>query len=79
MRLERVRAEEAALQSGDVRAELGLAPAELLVELGEPLLAAGVAVVIVGSAPPAGQLAALAFFAGLLGAAFGTSALRRAR
>jgi hypothetical protein len=44
-----------------------------------PLLAAGVAVVIVGSAPPAGQLAALAFFAGLLGAAFGTSALRRAR
>ena len=39
VKLERVGAEEAALEAGDVRAELSLAPAELLVELGEPLLA----------------------------------------
>ena len=44
-----------------------------------PLLAAGLAVVIVGSAPPEGQLVALSFFAGLLGAVIVSAALRRAR
>jgi hypothetical protein len=44
-----------------------------------PIVAAGVAVLVVGSAPPEGQLVALAFFAGLLAAAVVFSALRRAR
>jgi hypothetical protein len=44
-----------------------------------PIVAAGVAVLIVGSAPPEGQLVALAFFAGLLMAAIAFSAVRRAR
>ena len=41
-----------------------------------PLVAAGVAVLVVSWAPPEGQLVALAFFAGLLGAALVTSRLR---
>jgi hypothetical protein len=41
-----------------------------------PIVAAGVAVLVVGSAPAEGQLVALAFFAGLLGAAIAASALR---
>jgi hypothetical protein len=44
-----------------------------------PILAAGVAVLVVGSAPPEGQLVALAFFAGLLLAPIGGWALRRVR
>jgi hypothetical protein len=44
-----------------------------------PILAAGVAVLVVGSAPPEGQLVALAFFAGLLLPPIGGWALRRAR
>jgi hypothetical protein len=44
-----------------------------------PIAAAGFAVLVVGSAPPEGQLVALAFFAGLLAAAIVFSALRRAR
>jgi hypothetical protein len=44
-----------------------------------PVVAAGIAVLVVGSAPPEGQLLALAFFAGLLGAAVVFSALRRGR
>jgi hypothetical protein len=44
-----------------------------------PLAAAGIAVLVVGSAPPEAQLVALSFLAGLLGAAIASSALRRAR
>jgi len=44
-----------------------------------PIAAAGVAVLVVGSAPPEGQLVALSFFAGLLAAALAFSARRRAR
>ena len=44
-----------------------------------PIVAAGVAVLIVGEAPEEGQLVALSFFAGLLAAAVVFSALRRAR
>ena len=42
-----------------------------------PIVAAGIAVLVVGSAPPEGQLVALAFFAGLLGSAVVASVLRR--
>jgi hypothetical protein len=41
--------------------------------------AAGIAVLVVGSAPPEAQLVALSFLAGLLGAAIASSALRRTR
>jgi len=44
-----------------------------------PIAAAGIAALVVGSAPPEGQLVALAFFAGLLAAALSSAALRRAR
>jgi hypothetical protein len=44
-----------------------------------PIVAAGIAVLVVGSAPAEGQLLALAFFAGLLAAAVVASARRRAR
>jgi hypothetical protein len=43
-----------------------------------PIAAAGFAVLVVGSAPPEGQLVVLAFVAGLLAAAIVFSALRRA-
>jgi hypothetical protein len=41
-----------------------------------PILATGIAVLVVGSAPAEGQLIALAFFAGLVGAAVASSTLR---
>jgi hypothetical protein len=44
-----------------------------------PIAAAGIAVLVVGSAPPEGQLVTLAFFAGLLAAAMVASLLRRVR
>ena len=44
-----------------------------------PILAAGLAVVVVTSAPPEGQLVSLAFFAGLLLVPIGVWAVRRGR
>jgi hypothetical protein len=44
-----------------------------------PIVAAGFAVLVVGSTRPEAQLVSLAFFAGLLAAAIVSSALRRAR
>ena len=44
-----------------------------------PIAAAGIAVLVVGSASPELQLVVLSFFAGLLATAIAFSALRRAR
>lgn len=44
-----------------------------------PIVAAGIAVLVIGSAPPEGQLLALAFFAGLLLVPVATWAVRRGR
>jgi hypothetical protein len=43
-----------------------------------PIVAAGIAVLVIGSTPPEGQLVALSFFAGLLAAAMVAGAARRA-
>jgi hypothetical protein len=44
-----------------------------------PIVAAGIAVLVIGSTPPEGQLVALAFFAGLLAVPVATWAVRGAR
>jgi len=44
-----------------------------------PIVAAGIAVLVIGSTPPEGQLVALAFFAGLLLVPIATWAVRTAR